>query len=104
MKIDLEVAIKELKFPNTVIVKPGLIVGTRTESRPAEAALRGLARGLGAINGGLLKDGWAQDADVIARAAVRAGERASADLEGRKEGEVKVWEVGMKEILKLGRE
>lgn len=56
------------------------------------------------MSGGLLKEGGAQDADVIARAAVRAGERASVDLEGRKEGEVKVWEVGMKDILRLGRE
>jgi hypothetical protein len=104
MKLELEAAIKDLKFDNTVIVKPGLVVGSRSDSRPAEAMLRSLARGLGRISGGWLKDGWAQDADVIARAAVKAGERAELDLAGRKEGEVKVWEVSMKEIMLLGRE
>jgi hypothetical protein len=47
-----------------------------------------------------LKNGWAQDADVIARAAVRAGFKASVS----KDSELKVWNVEQKEILALGRE
>ena len=99
MKSDLEAAVKELGFEHAVIVRPGLIVGDRKESRPFEALLRGTATVLGALSGGWAKDGWAQDADVIARAAVRAGLIAAES----KVGERKVWNVEMKEILSLGR-
>lgn len=88
-----------MEFEHTVIVKPGLIVGERVESRPVEAMFRGAAKFLGAVSGGLLKDGWAQNADVIARAAVRAGLKA----EETKAGDLRVWEVDQKEILSLGR-
>ena len=96
LKTEVEIAVKELDFEHTVIVKPGLIVGDRGESRPIEAVFRSTAKILGAISGGVLKDGWAQDADVIARAAVKAGLKTD-------EGDVKVWEVEQKEILRLGR-
>lgn len=46
-----------------------------------------------------LKDAWAQDADVIAKAAVKAGELC---LEGQREDGV--WIVGQSEIIKLGKE
>lgn len=75
MKAELEEAVKALEFPHTVILKPGLLVGERRDSRPAEAVLRGVARVAGMVGGGLLKDFWAQDADVIGRAAVSAGLR-----------------------------
>jgi uncharacterized protein YbjT (DUF2867 family) len=99
LKAEIEIAVKELDFDHTVIVKPGLIVGDRAESRPIEAVFRRTAKFLGTISGGILKDGWAQDVDVIARAAVRAGLKAS-DAEMT---ELKVWEVDQKEILTLGR-
>lgn len=70
IKAELEAEVKALDFEHTVIIKPGLIVGTRSESRPVEAIFRRTAQFLGSISGGLLKDSWAQDADVIARAAV----------------------------------
>ena len=59
MKGQLEEAVKELGFPYTVILRPGLLVGERTESRPMEAVIRGIAKGLGAISTGLT-DFWAQ--------------------------------------------
>ena len=99
LKAELNAAVKDLGFEHTVIVKPGLIIGDRQESRPIEAVLRGAAKVLGAVSGGLLKDGWAQDADVIGRAAVRAGLKAN----GAEVGELKVWEVEMREILSLGK-
>lgn len=99
LKSEVEVAVKELDFEHTVNVKPGLIVGDRGESRPIEAMFRGTAKLLGAISVGILKDGWAQDADVIARAAVKAGLQAGE----AKDGDLKVWEVEQKEILSLGR-
>ncbi|CAN9232934.1 unnamed protein product [Alternaria alternata] len=89
MKGELEEAVK---------VRPGLIVGDRSESRPAEAALRGLARGLKGLTP-KMTDWWAQDASTIARAAVNAGVQC---IDGKKEDGV--WLVEMKDIVALGKE
>ena len=96
MKGELEDAVKALDFEHTVLVRPGLIMGQREESRAAEAVVRKIA---GAMNmlGHAFTDFWAQDAEVIARAAVSAGFKA---LEG---GAPKVWEMPQAEIVKLGR-
>jgi uncharacterized protein YbjT (DUF2867 family) len=72
MKGEFEDAVKALKFKHTVILQPGLIVGTREDSRPAEFALRKVAGLLGSVSK-VLKDSWAQDAEVIGKAAVQAG-------------------------------
>jgi len=96
MKGEIEDAIKELGFEHTVILRPGLLVGSREESRPAEAIMRGVANCLGSV-AHVLKDTWAQDAEVVGKAAVSAGLQA---LEG---GKPKVWEIGQSEIVKLGR-
>lgn len=97
MKGELEEAVKALDFEKTVILRPGLIVGTREGSRPAEAAARLVARFLGRVSGHWLTDGWAQDADVIAKAAVNGGLKALAG-EGPK-----VWMLGQSDIVRLGR-
>lgn len=96
MKGELEEAVKKLGFKHTVILRPGVIVGERQESRYAEAVARWVAGSLGKWVG---KDKWAQDADVIARAAVRAGMEC---LEGKREEGV--WIVDQAEIVKLGQE
>ena len=96
MKGELEDAVTELGFERTVILRPGLIVGTREDSRPPEAALRKLANFMGSVSGGALKDFWAQDAEVIARAAV------SAALQAEQRDE-KVWMVGQSDVVRLGR-
>lgn len=84
MKGDIERDILALDFDHTVILRPGLIGGRREELRPAEAALRWFADAAGAVSGGMLKDFWTQDADVIARAAVRAGLKAQkGELPGK---------------------
>lgn len=98
MKGELEDAVKEIGFKHTVILKPGLIVGDRDDSRPPEFVLRKVANLFGAVSGNRLKDFWAQDAEVIARAAVHAGVEC---LEGKKEDGV--WEVGQADIVRLGR-
>jgi uncharacterized protein YbjT (DUF2867 family) len=98
MKGELEDAVKAIGFKHTVILKPGLIVGAREHSRPTEFALRKVADFFGAISSNKLKDFWAQDAEVIARAAVHAGLEC---VEGKKEDGV--WEIGQSEIVKLGR-
>ncbi|KAF1831654.1 NAD dependent epimerase/dehydratase family protein-like protein [Decorospora gaudefroyi] len=98
MKGELEDSVKALGFTHTVILRPGLIVGERGETRAAEAVLRGVAKGLGRVSAGLT-EWWAQDAGVIARAAVEAGVRC-----GQGEREKGVWVMGMAEIVELGRE
>ena len=98
MKAELEEAVSQLGFPHCVILRPGLLVGKREDTRIPEAILRNLANGLGMVSKGYLKDFWAQDADVIARAAVAAGMQC---LDGKKTEAV--WRVEQGEILKLGR-
>lgn len=96
MKGELEDLIKEIEFNHTIIITPGLLVGARDESRLAEATAKGIANCLGSL-ANVLKDTWAQDAEVVCKAAVSAGLQA---LEG---GKPKVWEIGQSEIVRLGR-
>lgn len=98
MKGELEEGIKALGFRYTVILRPGLIQGERQESRPAEAVVRGLAAWMRRVSP-RLTDWWVNDAGVIGRAAVRCGMECA---EGRREEGV--WEVGIGEIERLGRE
>lgn len=97
MKVDLEEAVKKLEFPYTVILQAGLLMGTRQESRPAEAVLRNITKGLRMVSQKYLTDWWAQDVDTIGRAAVRAGWEC---LEGKREKGV--WVLGQAEIVKMG--
>jgi uncharacterized protein YbjT (DUF2867 family) len=97
MKGELEDEVKKLGFDHTVILRPGLIVGTRQESRMAEGVFRGIAMGLGKVSSAL-KDPWAQDADVIAKAAVRAGLDC---VNGKREKGV--WLLGQGDIVNFGR-
>jgi HIM1 len=98
MKGQLEEEVQKLGFKNTVIVRPGLIMGSREDSRPAEYAIRLVAKGMGALGGGALTDWWAQDADVIAKAAVNAGLQC---VEGKRESGA--WFVEQKDIVRLGK-
>lgn len=101
MKAEIEEDVKNLGFEHTIIVRPGLIAGTREESRPLEAGARFIANWAGKLHSGL-KDSWAQDADVIGRAAVNAGLKA---LEGDvPEGSEKVWTLYGGDIIKYGKE
>lgn len=98
MKGEIERDVLALEFDHTVILRPGLIGGRREESRPAEAVIRWIADAMGKISGGLLKDFWTQDADVIGRAAVRVGLRAQrGELAGKRTI------LSGKDILELGR-
>jgi uncharacterized protein YbjT (DUF2867 family) len=99
MKAELEEAVKELGFEHTVLLRPGLILGTREESRPPEFVLRKFVGLIGVVSGGYLKDSLGQDAEVIGKAAVAAGLRA---LNSTNETP-KVWVMEQSEIVKLGR-
>lgn len=98
MKAELEDAVKKLEFPYTVILKPGLLVGTRQETRLAEGFVRGIAKGLGAISKGWLTEWWAQDVDIIARAAVRAGWEC---VDGKRDKGV--WVLEQSDIVRIGK-
>ena len=91
---------KDLGLEHVVILRPGLIVGTRAshDSRAAELVLRKMAAGAGAVSGNRLKDFWAQDAEVIARAAVRAGLDC---IEGKEKESFRI--LGQADIVRLGR-
>ncbi|OAK96622.1 NAD dependent epimerase/dehydratase family protein-like protein [Phaeosphaeriaceae sp. SRC1lsM3a] len=99
MKGELEDSIRELGFKHTVFLRPGFIAGERTsrEAGVAEAGLRWLAKSLGNVSPAL-KNGWAQDGEMIARAAVSAGVQC---LEGKREEGV--WVLGQADIVRLGQ-
>jgi len=100
MKGELENSIIELGFKNTVFLRPGFIAGERTsrEAGAAEVGLRWIAKGLGGITPAL-KNFWAQDGDLIGRAAVVAGVTC---VEGKREEGL--WELGQADIVRLGGE
>lgn len=98
MKGELEEAVKKLDFEHTIILRPGLIVGERNDSRPPEFVLQKIAQFGGAISGGLLKDFWAQDASVIGRAAVNATLKTANG-----ENKEKIWVIGQADVVRLGR-
>lgn len=99
MKGDTEEAVKELGFKEVVIVRPGLIVGERQEKRTAEWVARKVAGGMGRFSS-RLTDWWAQDVEVIAKAAVSAGLRC---VEGKGEGKDGVWVLEQADVVRLGR-
>ncbi|EPQ64927.1 Bgt-2994 [Blumeria graminis f. sp. tritici] len=96
MKGELEDAVQKLGFKTVVILRPGLLLGDRAESRPAEWAVRKFAGIVGLLGQGAT-DFWAQDAAVVAQAAVSAG------LTALKEDKGSTWELTQADIVKMGR-
>ncbi|OJD27508.1 hypothetical protein ACJ73_01095 [Blastomyces percursus] len=74
LKGEIEESILALGFERTVVFRPGIIAGRREERTLAEAVVRSVAAGW--VSKPWLRDWWSQDAEEIARAAVRAGVRA----------------------------
>ena len=97
MKGELDDAVSHLGFKNTIIIRPGLLVGNRDQNRLGEAQLQKLASALGGVTN-TLKDFWAQDADVVAKAAIAASQEC--DSGKRRDG---VWILNQAEIVRLGR-
>ncbi|EKJ73800.1 hypothetical protein FPSE_06037 [Fusarium pseudograminearum CS3096] len=97
MKNGVEDAIKEMDFEQAVILKPGMIMGQRETSRLAEGIAQSAINGLGCLSSGF-RDTIGQDADIIAKAAIRAAQLA-------KEGKApsKYWILNASDIIKLGR-
>lgn len=101
LKGEIEEAVKELGFEHTIFLRPGVITGQRGQSRPFEAVVRFVASTAGRIHSSL-KDGWAQDADDIAKAGINAGLKALAGQ--APPGSEKVWVIEQGEIARLVRE
>lgn len=104
MKGELEEAVLSLGFQRIAILRPGLIIGSRERTRVLEQLLQNVAKLLGALSYGKLKDFWAQDAEVIGRAASRIA--LEDDLwEGKETNESgkRVWIVSQTDILAIGR-
>ena len=97
MKGELEDEIKKIGFKHTVILRPGLLVGVRQDTRMAEAIVRNLTNWIGVVHQGF-KDMYAQDADVVANAAIAAGMQCA---EGKRENGI--WVVEQKDVIRLGR-
>lgn len=97
MKGELEEDVKALGFEHTVILRPGVILGERTDSRPPEWVVRKIFGAAGSVSTSLM-DFFAQDALVIARAAVAAGLKCQ---EGKVEE--RVWQLASSDIVRLGR-
>jgi hypothetical protein len=98
MKGELEDAVKTLGFETTVILRPGLIIGKPRQDRSMGQYIAGNVAGAMGMLKTSLKDMWAQDADVIARAAVKSGVMA---LEGKAPS--KIWVLGQDDIVRLGK-
>ncbi|PWW80755.1 hypothetical protein C7212DRAFT_274090 [Tuber magnatum] len=104
MKGELEDAVIEIGFERTAILRPGLIVGSREKTRLLDYPLHGVANLLGIISGGKLRDCWAQDADTIGKAAVRAAlEEGVWEGKGTQEGGKRVWHLTQADIVALGK-
>ncbi|KAK8079728.1 hypothetical protein PG997_007546 [Apiospora hydei] len=92
MKNGVEDAIKELGFEHAVILKPGMIIAReKSKAWLAEKAVETMPQ--------FARDRLGQDASVIGRAAVAAAQMVE---EGKAPS--KYWEIGMADILKMGRE
>ena len=99
MKQGVEDTVKELGFETAIILRPGMILGKREESRAAEAVFQGLVRGIGKLVGTWAQDKIGQEAEVIARAAVHAARIAD---EGK--APAKWWVLEQADIVRLGRD
>ncbi|KAL2162011.1 hypothetical protein VTH06DRAFT_7796 [Thermothelomyces fergusii] len=99
MKRGVESAIRELGFETAIILRPGLIIADREVPHQGGPLLVGTARALGRWLGPSMGyDWWAQESEVIARAAVHAAKIAE---EGK--APQKVWVLEQSDIVRLGR-
>ncbi|GKT57675.1 NAD-binding domain protein [Colletotrichum tofieldiae] len=97
MKNGVEDAIKEASFDHGIILKPGVILGQREQSRAGESIFQSVVRTLGIVSRNI-QDSIGQEAEVIARAAVHA-----AILVEQGKAPAGVWEIDGSEIVRLGR-
>jgi len=98
VKGQLEDAVRDLGFEHCIILRPGLLIGNRGDSRPPEFILQKIAGFAGSVSGNRLKDFWAQDAEIVAKAAVKIGLDC---IDGKEKDKFRI--VGQADIVRLGR-
>jgi uncharacterized protein YbjT (DUF2867 family) len=98
MKIGVEDAIKEAGFDTAIILRPGLIMGDREVAHSSGPMLTGMTKAIGRVLGQGVVDKFAQEAEIIGKAAVHAARLAA---EGKAPS--KYWVLEQNDIVKLGR-
>jgi len=73
VKGETETGLKGLMLPSLTILRPGLLIGDRAESRPAERLAIGLTRALSAIIPDAMLARFATDVDLLARVMLMRG-------------------------------
>ncbi|KAI0539110.1 NAD(P)-binding protein [Xylaria digitata] len=99
MKIGVEDTIKSLNFKQAIILRPGFLIGEREVAHTGGSLLASLFRGMKTYLGQGAQDRFAQESQVVARAAVRA---AALAAEGSAPSEY--WVIEQNDIVKLGRD
>lgn len=99
MKVGVEDAIAGLGFPQAVVLRPGFLMGDREVAHAGGPLLGSLFSALGTYVSRGARDRFAQDAEVVARAAVRA---AALAAEGKAPS--KFWVLEQGDIVRLGRD
>lgn len=96
MKQGVEDTIKSLDFEQAIIVRPGAILGERTNQKKHGSTIMHTIIN---VLPGVARDRLGQDADIIARAAVNAALLA-------KEGKApsKYWVLEQADVVRLGRD
>ncbi|RAH78816.1 hypothetical protein BO86DRAFT_344627 [Aspergillus japonicus CBS 114.51] len=102
MKGRIEADLKALQFERTVILRPGIILGNRVESRPEEWIAQSVVQGIGKVAPSW-RDTLGQDAGVIAEAAVNCGLRGLEEISGKGDDGSGVWLVERGDIVKYAR-
>lgn len=99
MKGELDEAVKALDFEHCIVLRPGLLLGERKADKNVfETLAKKVATLAASVSGNRLTDFWAQQAEVVARAAVRA----SLDcVEGKEKEKFRI--LGQADVVRLGR-
>ncbi|KAI0429353.1 NAD(P)-binding protein [Xylaria sp. FL1042] len=99
MKVGVEDTIKSLGFNQAIILRPGFLMGDRDVAHFGGSFVNNAFNCMGTYLGQGAKDTFAQEGEVVARAAVKAAILAS---EGKAPS--KYWVLEKSDIVKLGRD
>lgn len=99
MKIGVEDTIKSLGFKQSIILRPGLLMGKREVAHTGGPFFESVVRGLGSYIGQGVQDKLGQEDIVVARAAVKAALLAA---EGKAPSNY--WVLEQRDIVRLGRD
>ncbi|KAI0483480.1 NAD(P)-binding protein [Xylaria cf. heliscus] len=99
MKIGVEDAIQALDFKQAIILRPGFLIGEREVAHAGGPLFGALFRGVKTYLGQGAQDRFAQEDQVVARAAVNAALLAA---EGKAPS--KYWVLEQSDIVRLGRD